>query len=216
MSNKANISPIGNLFYYISAGDIMKHLEDHVLGFRVDADFTRWTGYTPAHSYVRMRVIIQAKDIIVSTPEEEQDYATRLLHMNQVNYTLDKDVVASLKPFMYPEDLNYNKIAPENARHLTEYGVVGPKIDEIIKFSRPSLVTDTTTGKQYYRVYLRPEKIIYDMLSDPTTGKLEGEAYIRRVIGESSAEFKWLVEQVVNSGNIISSDLSIDQIFQMK
>lgn len=216
MNNKANISPIGNLFYYISAGDIMKYLEDAILGFRVDADFTRWTGVTPAHSYVRMRVIIQAKDLIVTKPDEEMDYATRMLHQNQVNYTMDEDVMKSLTPFMYPENFNYSQLAPETVRHLNEIGVIGSKIDEIIKYSRLTLATDRATGKQYFRVYLRPERIIHDMLTNPETGKLDGEAYIRRVTGENSSEFKWLVEQVVNTGNIISSDLSIDQIFALK
>lgn len=216
MNNKSNISPIGNLFYYISAGDIMKYLEDTILGFRVDADFTRWTGIDPAHSYVRMRVIIQAKDIIVTKPDDETDYATRMLHQNQVNYTLDENIVKSLTPFMYPENFNYSQISPEAIRHLNELGVIGSKIDEIKKYSRLSLAVDRATGKQYFRVYLRPERIIHDMLTNPETGKLDGEVYIRRVTGESPSEFKWLVEQVVNTGNIISSDLNIDQIFALK
>jgi hypothetical protein len=117
---------------------------------------------------------------------------------------------------MYPENFNYSQISPEAIRHLNELGVIGSKIDEIKKYSRLSLAVDRATGKQYFRVYLRPERIIHDMLTNPETGKLDGEVYIRRVTGGSPSEFKWLVEQVVNTGNIISSDLNIDQIFALK
>ena len=214
--NKGNISPIGNKFFSISAGDIMHYLENDVLGFRIDADFTRWTGITPAHSYVRMRTIIQAKDLIVADDINSDDYATRFLQANQVGYKLDKDVIKQLTPFMYPENFSYEQLTPEAARHLNSLGVIGPKLDEIIKYSRLSLATDPATGRQYFRVYLRPERIISDMLANPQTGKPDGDVYIRRVTGETSAEFRWLVEQICTTNNVIASDLSIDQIFAMR
>lgn len=214
--NKGNINPIGNLFYYVTAGDIISYLENDVLGFRVTADFTRWTGISAAHSYVRMRVIFQAKDLIVDDPVLSNDYATRILQQNSVGFKLNEDVTKSIKPYMYPENFTCNNMNPEALRHLNELGVVGSKIEELVKNSKLTLVMDPSTGKQYFRVYLRPERIIHDMLSNPKTNKVDGEVYIRRVTGESSAEFKWLVEQVVNTGNTISTDLSIDQIFAMK
>jgi hypothetical protein len=217
MANKGNIQPISNKFYNITAGDIMNYLENDVLGFRVDGDFTRWTGITPAHSYVRMRVVIQARDIVVNPSTLANDYALRILNENQKGYDLDKRVVDSLKPFMYPEDFDYRSMSPEVIRHLNEIGVIGTKVDEIARFSKLTMVQDPNNpNKRFFRVYLRPERIISEILSDTVTGKPEGELFIRRVTGETSSEFRWLVEEVISSPNIISSDLNIDQIFAMK
>jgi len=216
MANKGNIEPIGNKFYNISAGDIMHYLENDVLGFRIDADFTRWTGINAAHSYVRMRVVIQAKDLIVNNNVASDDFATRILQQNQTGYELDKDVVKALEPFMYPKNFSYEQLTPEAARHLNSLGVIGPKLDELIRNAQLTLATSPENGRQYFRVYLRPERIISEMLSDPRTGKPDGDIYIRRVTGETSSDFRWLVEQISNVNNVIGTDLSIDQIFAMK
>lgn len=216
MNNKGNLNPIGNLFYYVTAGDIIHYLENDILGFRVAADFTRWTGISAAHSYVRMRVIMQAKDIIVENDTTTDDYARKILQQNSVGFKLDENVTEALKPYQYPEKFNYTQMSPDAIRHLNELGVIGSKIEEICKNSKLTFVADPSTGKQYFRIYLRPERIIHDMLANPKTNKVDGEVYIRRVTGENSAEFKWLVEQVVNNVNAVSSDLNIDQIFAMK
>ena len=65
-----------------------------------------------------------------------------------------------------------------------------------------------------FRLYLRPERIIYDMLSDPATDKVDGTMSILAVAGTSSDTIRWEVAVERNNGTFSSkTDLSMDQIF---
>lgn len=215
MANKGNIAPTGSLYYKFSSGDIVHYLENDVLGFRIKPDFEKWNGFDNQMSYVRMRVVMQAKDLIVDT-NHANDFVTRFFNDNQKGYQLDKNVISAIEPFMYPR--NFDQLDPESVRHLALYGVNQQRFEELIKFSNLTLVADPKTGKQYFIVYLRPEKIIVDMLKDTKTNKIDGEVYIRRVVtdGDNGNDVKWLVEQITNNTNMFACDLNIDQIFALK
>lgn len=216
MNTKAGIKPIPNIFCVITAGELVEYLENEILGFRVETDFTRWTGYTPEYSYVRMRVVMQAEDVILANANNSDDYAMRELNKYDAAIPLDDSILKVIQPFMYPSDFDPRLMNPDAIRHLNEIGVIGSKMDEIVKFSKLNLVTDPHSGKRYYLVYLRPEKIINDMLSNPDTGKPDGEVFLRRVYGERSSEFKWLVEVAVKNNKLISGEVDINKLFSMK
>ena len=74
--NKAGVSPIPVQTFNISSNDIVNYLQSQVLGFSIGCDFTRWTGVTPDHSYVRMRAVFVPKDIIETT--QTADYVDKI------------------------------------------------------------------------------------------------------------------------------------------
>jgi len=217
MANKGNVKPSGET-YDFSTGDIVHYLENEVLGFRIKPDFMRWDGYN-GNSYVRMRVVIQAKDLIVDRNDASVDYATRFLMENKKGYSLDKGSLASLEPFMYPKDFTYDQITSESLTHLNLLGVSGERLEELIKYSKLTLVGDPKSGNQYFIVYLRPERIIFDMLRDVKTNKLEGHYQIRYVakIGqEPNTDLIWFVTNNLRANNEFGIDLSMDKLFALK
>jgi hypothetical protein len=107
----------------------------------------RWDGFN-GNSYVRMRVVIQAKDLIVDRNDASVDYATRFLMENKRGYSLDKGSLASLEPFMYPKDFTHDQITPESLTHLNMLGVSGERLEELIKYSKLTLVGDPKSGNQ--------------------------------------------------------------------
>lgn len=104
---------------------------------------------------------------------------------------------------------NYEKL-----KHLNELGVVGEKLDELVKWSQINYVRDQSTGKDYYRIYLAPEKIVFDGLTNADTGKIDGTLYIRRIYGTKTEQFRLLVERVLTD-NTVTDDLSVDQIYNL-
>lgn len=213
-NNKAGWQPLPNKFYEISVGDIQKYLEDEILGFKIATAWKRWTGISAYSSYLRMRVVISPKDIEVA--EHRNDYVGRVLREYSAERNLNKNVMDSLKPFMYPANMkqiymaqNYDKL-----KHLNDLGVVGDKLDELVNWSQINYVRDNNTGKDYYRLYLAPEKIVFDGLTNAETGKIDGTLYIRRIYGTKEEQFRLLVERVLTN-NSVTEDLSVDQIYAL-
>ena len=213
-NNKAGWQPLPNKFYEISVTDIQKYLQDEVLGFKVATSWKRWTGITAYNGYLRMRVVISPKDIEVMGGRT--DYVGKFLQEYSAERNLNKNVMDALKPFMYPPNMrqiymsqNYDKL-----KHLNELGVVGEKLDELVKWSQINYVRDQSTGKDYYRIYLAPEKIVFDGLTNAETGKIDGTLYIRRIYGTKTEQFRLLVERVLTD-NTVTDDLSVDQIYAL-
>lgn len=213
-NNKAGWQPLPNKFYEISVTDIQKYLQDEVLGFKVATSWARWTGITAYNGYLRMRVVISPKDIEVMGGRT--DYVGKFLQEYSAERNLNKNVMDALKPFMYPPNMrqiymsqNYDKL-----KHLNELGVVGEKLDELVKWSQINYVRDQSTGKDYYRIYLAPEKIVFDGLTNAETGKIDGTLYIRRIYGTKTEQFRLLVERVLTD-NTVTDDLSVDQIYAL-
>lgn len=214
-NNKANWQPLPNKFYEISVGDIQKYLEDEILGFKIACSWERWTGITAYAGYLRMRVVINPADIEV--PSTSHDFVDNFLAQNSAERQLNKSVMDALKPFMYPNNMN-QVYMPQNAeklRHLNELGVVGGKLDELVKWSRINYTRDPNSGRPYYRVYLRPERLVFDGLTNSDTGKIDGTLYIRRIYGTKQEQFRVLVERVLTA-NSVTEDLSVDQIFALR
>lgn len=204
--NKANIKPIPTERYNISTGDIVKYLQDQ-LGFGVACDFTRWTGVTIDHSYVRMRVVFNPNDIIAKP--SSKDYVDRVLEQNAAGIMFKDNVIDTLKPYEYPEGTEQIRNIPDKIKRLYELGVYNERFDEIIKFSNLSYSREAN----FFCIYLRPERIIADMLSNPATGKIDGEMSILGVLGTTSDTIRWIVAITKSNNFAVDTDLSIDAIF---
>lgn len=204
---KSGIEPLPILTYKIGTGDITTYLRNQ-LGFDVAVDYRRWTGITANHSYVRMRVVILPKDICVQN--KSKDFVDRTLSEYSAGMTFKDDVIDTLKPFMYPKNINDLRNYPEVMQHLYEYGVYGDRLNEIIEFSKLNYSKDANL----FRVYLRPERIIAQMLEDPSTNEISGNMVITRVLGDTPETFQWEV-QVTEDRGISTTGISIDKIFSM-
>jgi hypothetical protein len=204
---KAGIDPLPIEIYKYGTADITTYLQNQ-LGFPVGVDYRRWTGVTANHSYIRMRVVMLPKDLIV--PPSQETIVDKILNENSAGMKFKDNVIDTLKPFMYPKNMDALRNHPEVLQHLYEYGVYGDRLNEIIRYSK----LDYSKEAGYFRIYLRPERIIADMLSDPDTNKLDGDMAITRVFGETPETFQWEVQVTSNTG--LSGDISIDRIFSMK
>ena len=214
MANKANIERVDVDKYEISQSAITKHLQN-ALGFPVEVDYTRWTGATPFHSYVRMRVGIRNQDLVL-TNSAPTDYVDRILRENAIDVEFRPDVYDTLKKFMY-EDRWWETIKDpndKNARQIREqmylYGLYGDRLAEISANTKLAYVQPANM----WRVYLRTENIIQDMLSDPNTGTVDGKVKIRGVYGTQS--FVWDVDVVRGTTLIHNSDMSLEQLFSVQ
>lgn len=209
MSNKANIERQKVDRYVISSSQVVSYLQRQ-LGFPIIADFTRWTGVTANHSYVRMRVGIANKDIVAANVQPTS-YVERVLQENAAGTNFKSNVIDVLKPFMYPESLNNILQDAAKVNNMYTYGLYNDRLEEISKYTKLALVQD----QKMWRVYLRPEKIIEDMLSEEDTGKVDGTFEITGVFGAETDSIRWEVE-IIKSGEMRNTELgvvSLDKLF---
>lgn len=208
--NKANIAPIPTDRFIISTSDVVTYLENQ-LGFKISCDFTRWTGVSAHHSYVRMRCVIAPKDIIV--PIQDNDYVDRVLFKNASSLKFKDSAIETLTPFMYSKTLDKVRNQPEVLERLQTYGLYGDRLEEVIKYSKLSY---TQSAGGVFTIFLRPERIITDMLANPKTNEVDGELAITDVYGTTTETIRWAVE-VARNNNIASAlregNISIDEIF---
>lgn len=208
-NNKSGIKPIPKEEFIITSSDITQYLQNE-LGFGIDADYMRWTGVTPAKSYVRMRAVFAGKDIVAN--KQSTDYVDRVLVENGAGLLFNESFTKTIEPFMFPATtanlLNLPSDDPD-IRRLAEYGVIGERLVDIIRFSKLSYLAQNDC----FRVYLRPEKIITDMLADPATNKVNGDLVITRVEGVTSESLRWHVE-VTNDRSFVGNGINIDAIFE--
>lgn len=206
--NKANIQPIPTDRYSISTSDVIKYLQDQ-LGIPVAYDFTRWTGITVDHSYVRMRVVFNPDDIIAKTATG--DYVDRVLAANAAGINFKDNVIETLTPFMYPDNMHEICKHPETLNKLYQIGLFNERLDEVVKFSKLNYCREANV----FRLYLRAERIIADMLKNPTTNKIDGNMTIIAVRGTTSDTIRWEVAVSKNTNSVMgSSELSLENIFK--
>lgn len=205
--NKAGITPIPTDRYIISGSQVVKYLQDQ-LGFGFGYDFTRWVGANPDTSYVRMRTVFQNSDIVV--PADEHDFVMRTLQRNSSGISFKDTVIDTLKPYMYPKLDDIQNQDADTLDRLYKLGIIGERVMELRKYGE----LDYCEQKGVWRLYLAPEKIIVDMLSDPTTGKPNGELTIIAVLGTTSESIRWEVAVSRKSNEIISTDLSVDAVYR--
>lgn len=204
--NKAGIQPIPTLRYSITTSDVVKYLQNQ-LTFGVAADFTRWTGISPDLSYVRMRVVLAPSDIVADTGSK--DYVDRILAANAAGIMFKSTAIDTLKPFMYPANVGEVKKNIDDLNRLYQLGVFDDRLDEIINYSKLNYCKEANV----FRIFLRPERIIADMLADPSTGKIDGEMSIIAVQGTSSETIRWEVAVTKNHNTFANNMMSVDSIF---
>ena len=100
--NKSGVQPVPCDRYVITSSMVLKYLQDQ-LGFSVGSDFTRWVGVTPEQSYVRMRVVINPKDIMADS--NSKDYVDRILESKGAGIQFKDTVINTLKPYTYPDNV---------------------------------------------------------------------------------------------------------------
>lgn len=206
-TNKANIQPIPCDRYVITASQVVKYLQDQ-LGFNIGYDFTRWVGISADQSYVRMRVVFNPKDIVADS--NSSDYVDRILAAKGAGLQFKDTVIEALKPYMFPDNIGYVQQTQEDYERMYSLGIAGDRMEELARFSK---LTYNPQAK-LFRLYLRPERIIYDMLSDPSTDKVDGNMSILTVSGTTSDTIRWEVSvERKNTAFTAGSDLSMDQIF---
>lgn len=209
MANKANITPIPKEEYKISTSDVIKYLQDQ-LGFSFACDFTRWVGVTQDRSYVRMRCVFAPKDILATT--ESRDYVDRVLADNAAGLVFKDTVIQELNKFGYPSNIKNLLQHPDALARLAQYGVFGDRLNELFQYAG---LTYSQEAK-CFMIYLRPERIIADMLADPATNKIDGTLAITEVTGTTSETIAWNVVIAKETAFDLASEISIDRIFNSK
>jgi len=214
-NNRSGWQPLPNKFYEVSVGDIQRYLEEEVLGFKVACSWKRWTGISAFAGYLIMRVVINPKDIEIA--DTANDFVSKTLREVSSERQLNRSVMEALAPFMYPQNMNqiYMEQNREKLRHMNELGIVGEKLDELVKWSKINYTVDPNTGRPYYRIYLRPERIVFHALTNAETNEIDGTLYIRRIYGTKPEQFRLLLERVLTN-NTVTDDLSVDQIFSLR
>ena len=209
--NKANILPIPTDVYRISSGQVVDYLQSQ-LGFCLAATCFEKTSIIDPNKppYIIFKAIFHSDDILVKPTGT--DYVDRVLK----TYASDDRMVGSvynvLKKYMYqsPEKLMQLFNKPEKMADLCEIGISQEVLSYIIRYSpvRIHKQSGLTT------MFLRPERIIFDMISDPATGEIDGKAQIMAVEGTANETIRWDVGVTKQKSLKYSLDqAAIDAIF---
>lgn len=205
-TNKAGIKPIPVEQFVITGAMVTEYLERE-LGCRVMTDYARWTGPNATNSYVRMRCVFDPRDVQVADPSS--DYVATFLGQQNADIKFRDTIMNVLKPFMYPDNILDIMNDPRNADSLIQRGIFGDRAKELVQYSKFEY------SKEYgcWKVYLRPERIIFDMLKNPSTNKIDGNAAIVAVTGTTSDTMQWLIT-VADKGRTSTSAVDMDAIFK--
>lgn len=192
--------------FTISTTAVQKYLMESILGVNkgVACDFRRFTGISADYNYVSMRVIFEPSVLV---KKEDPKYAgEKILAEYSSDSYIRSDVIESLKPFMYP-DINMNDTA--NLQRLYTIGLGGDHIAEIQRYGKLTYIADANV----YGVLLRPEKIIDDMISDPSSAE-KRSWYIENVQGTTSDTITW--KCIIDRGfkKVMNSGLNFDTFFK--
>ena len=90
---------------------------------------------------------------------------------------------------------------------------LGLRLDRLAEISKYTEL-DYCEQQGLWRLYLAPEKIITDMLSDPTTGKPDGDLAIIAVLGTSSESIRWEVSVTERTSFVANSDISVESVYR--
>lgn len=208
MANRANIERIKKDIYPITCADIRRYLEDNVLGFNLhNLDVKKWNSPNGRASYSVIRISMFPKDVAIQ--KTSTDYVDKVLAEESLYKDLNDDVINGLKPFMFPKNMIQAKQSLEVLAKLWERGIENENLDSIIRFSQITYVQKYNM----YICYLRPEKIIEQMLEDPTTGKIEGAFGIpyTNVYGTNEQDMVWY--PVISHEGDISEPVSLDVLY---
>lgn len=210
MANKANIERLQKDIYPITCPMIRKYLEEDVLGFKLHGlDVKRWNSPNGRASYAVIRISMFAKDVAVQ--KNITNYVDKILAEESMYDEIDNNVVELLTPFMFPKNIAQAKQSYETLAKLWERGIENENLDAIIRFS------EITKVKKYnmYICYLRPEKIIEQMLEDPKTNKIEGSFGIpySNMYGTNEQDFIWY--PVISNDGDVDEPVSLDVLYSL-
>lgn len=225
IKTKSGIAPVPVNFYPYSEGDVTRHLVDRILGFPALVDYERWDG-AYGNAYVRMRVCIPAKYISENAATGD-DFISRQLAKDGSASLFKEEVLKAIAPYRYPKNMENLFHDPEMMKTLTEKGIDGNRLAELIKFSKPQYAKDSTGD--YFCIYLSAENIIKDMTVTVETddadkskiGKLEGSVSIISVKGGKNHQtgtnepIRWGVQQDLRASakTIADGAVTVDEIF---
>lgn len=202
----------------VSSSDVAKHLQDQ-LGFGFDCDFlvfdnrAEWEKPLATNKcYILMRVTFKPEDIAI--PVKADDYVAKTLQQLSANIQFKPDVMAVLKKFMLPE--NMDAIISDQSKVITlnQMGLTQPVLNDLAR--RKTLFFDSVNKR--FGAYLLPEKIIKDMASDPETGEeFPGTIAFGFVSGDNTnaAAITWGVNLYGQKSNMVSG-VSIDSVFGIR
>lgn len=209
--NKANIQPIPTDVYRISSGQVVEYLQGQ-LGFCLATSrFEKMPVINPTiPPYVIFKAVFHSDDII--TKPSSSDYVDRVLRNYAADDRMIGDVYDVLKKYMYqsPEKLAQQFNKPERMMELGSIGISQQALTYLIQYSpvRIHKQSGLTT------MCLRAERILFDMVSDPTTGKIDGVGSVMAVDGTADETIRWDIG--VTKKKILQYSLdqmSIDAIF---
>jgi hypothetical protein len=214
MAIKANLKELPVKHYNVSSSDVVDHLQNE-LGFKFDCDFKIWDNRAEWEKpmatnkcFVIMRAVFRPEDIVIQANTHE--YADRVLSEVMSGIKFKDNVMKTLEPFMFPKNMGAIKQYPERLQVLAEQGIYGEHLEELIR--RPRLFLDKVNNR--FGIYLRPEKIITDMMTDPATGKPAGAisfGYVSDANG-NAASISWGVNLYENLSAAVGG-VSIDAVF---
>lgn len=200
----------------ISSSDVVAHLQD-LLGFGFDCDFilcdnrADWEKpMTTNKCYVIMRAVFRPEDITV--PTNSSEYVDKVLKATSAGTQYREDVMNTLKPFMFPQNMAAAKQQPEILQRLAEQGVAGNRLEELMR--RPNIFYDQVN--QRFGLYLRPERIINDIIVRHygTNGVFNGVMSFGYLAGDNqnAAAITWGINVYENMTNT-PSGITIDAVF---
>lgn len=189
--------------YDVSSGEIIDYLQNQ-LGFAVKCDFAMWQGFD-GMGYIRMRVLLPAKEVMAD--RVCTNYVDRFLQQNAVAYQVKEDVINVLRPYMYDPSIVDVVNNPEQCKFLSQRGIHGDRLSELLRFSKLTFSPDSNT----FYVYLKSEAIIKDMLTSVALNDINGIMNITRVTETTNHNFTWEVSISRNASPI--NDVPIDAIF---
>jgi hypothetical protein len=215
MATKArHIEELPIKHFMISSSQIVQYLQNE-LGFPFDSDFqlcdtrAEWEKpYATEKCYVIMRAVFRPDDICMV--DDGSSYVDRVLQSSGSGIKLRDNVYKILEKFMFPKNFRTVMQRPDILQKFANQGIYGPVLDKLV--ARPGIFCEQTTG--YFGVYLRPEEIIKDMLSDEATNKLEGVMRFGHVSGDNknAAAITWGVNVYLDKRSGLNS-VNIEDVF---
>lgn len=199
MITKGNVKPKQWSWFTISGEEVINYLGNNVLGVKTCiGNFVKWQGASPELSYVTMRCVFDLNEISVSA-EKKLTTAERMLSEITSIGSLSEKFIKKLEPFRYPitqADWNMVLQDPAKMQKLNDLGLYGDRLQSVKEHSDFTLLKQN--GARVAMVFLRPEAIIKDMISNPETNEVDGNFSIVNILGSTSSEFRW--EAVVMGG----------------
>lgn len=158
----------------VSASDVVEYLQNEVFGFSFDCDFKVWDNrmdyekpINTQKCYVVMRCAFRPQDIIMQA--QPGNYVDRALKNMAASTQFKDSFKKSIEPFMFPEKIR-SENRPEVLQQLAEQGIYGERLELLRR--APRMFYDQVNN--YWGVFLRPERIIAEMVKDPDEDKVDG------------------------------------------